>query len=199
MSKQRESMFHRLTDTEGNFLTGKLLIAMPAMQDPWFERSVVYLCAHSEEWAMGLVLNRLVDSLSFPDLLAQLGIEQSTERPIQVHFGGPVETGRGFVLHSTEYLQDSSLQIDDSVALTATVDILRDIAQDRGPRHHLLALGYAGWGPGQLDQEIQANGWLIVDPDETLLFDPDLDAKWQKAVDKIGLDVGKLSGAAGHA
>lgn len=192
-------MFERLTKAGGNFLTGKLLIAMPSMQDPWFERSVVYLCAHSEEWAMGLMLNRLVESLSFPDLLEQLGIEPATERPIKVHFGGPVETGRGFVLHSTEYLQDSSLQIDEAVALTATVDILRDIAQDRGPRHHLLALGYAGWGPGQLDQEIQANGWLTVEPDEALLFDPDLDAKWQKAVDKIGLDVGKLSGFAGHA
>ncbi|SME94572.1 putative transcriptional regulator [Tistlia consotensis] len=192
-------MFDRLSEAEGNFLTGKLLIAMPSMQDPWFERSVVYLCAHSEEWAMGLVLNRLVESLSFPDLLEQLGIESATERAIRVHFGGPVETGRGFVLHSTEYLQDSSLQIDDGVALTATVDILRDIAHDRGPRRHLLALGYAGWGPGQLDQEIQANGWLIVDPDETLLFDSDLEGKWQKAVDKIGLDVAKLSGFAGHA
>ncbi|MEX0758990.1 MAG: YqgE/AlgH family protein [Tistlia sp.] len=192
-------MFDRLSEAEGNFLTGKLLIAMPSMQDPWFERSVVYLCAHSEEWAMGLVLNRLVESLSFPDLLAQLGIEDTASPPIQVHFGGPVETGRGFVLHSTEYLQDSSLQIDESVALTATVDILRDIAHGRGPRRHLLALGYAGWGPGQLDQEIQANGWLIVDPDETLLFDGDLQNKWQKAVDKIGLDLGKLSGVAGHA
>jgi putative transcriptional regulator len=192
-------MFDRLTEAEGNFLTGKLLIAMPSMQDPWFERSVVYLCAHSEEWAMGLVLNRLVESLSFPDLLEQLGIELATAQPIQVHFGGPVETGRGFVLHSTEYLQDSSLQIDDTVALTATVDILRDIARGRGPRQHLLALGYAGWGPGQLDQEIQANGWLIVDPDETLLFDADLGGKWQKAVDKLGLDVGQLSAAAGHA
>ena len=192
-------MFDRLTSAEGDSLTGKLLIAMPTMDDPWFERSVVYLCAHSEEWAMGLMLNRLVDSLSFPDLLNQLGIEPATERPIQVHFGGPVETGRGFVLHSTEYLQDSSLQIDEMVALTATVDILRDIAQDRGPRHHLLALGYAGWGPGQLDHEIQSNGWLIVDPDEALLFNPDLDRKWQMAVDKIGLDVSKLSGSAGHA
>ena len=192
-------MFDRLTSSDGDSLTGKLLIAMPAMDDPWFERSVIYLCAHSEEWAMGLMLNRLVDSLSFPDLLEQLGIQPATERPIQVHFGGPVETGRGFVLHSTEYLQDSSLQIDEMVALTATVDILRDIAHDRGPRHHLLALGYAGWGPGQLDSEIQSNGWLIVDPDEALLFDPNLDRKWQMAVDKIGLDVAKLSGSAGHA
>lgn len=199
MSKQRESMFDRLTKADANSLTGKLLIAMPTMDDPWFERSVIYLCAHSEEWAMGLMLNRLVDSLSFPDLLKQLGIEPATERSIQVHFGGPVETGRGFVLHSTEYLQDSSLQIDEMVALTATVDILRDIAQDRGPRRHLLALGYAGWGPGQLDHEIQANGWLIVDPDEALLFNPDLERKWQMAVDKIGLDVSKLSGSAGHA
>lgn len=192
-------MFERLSEAEGNFLTGKLLIAMPSMQDAWFERAVVYLCAHSEEWAMGLMLNRLVESLSFPDLLDQLGIEHATAQPIQVHFGGPVETGRGFVLHSTEYLQDSSLQIDETVALTATVDILRDIARGRGPRQHLLALGYAGWGPGQLDQEIQANGWLIVDPDETLLFDADLGGKWQKAVDKLGLDVGQLSAAAGHA
>jgi putative transcriptional regulator len=118
---------------------------------------------------------------------------------IRVHFGGPVETGRGFVLHSTDYRQDSSMEVDSSIALTATVDILRDIAGGQGPRRSLLALGYAGWGPGQLDQEIQANGWLHVHPDEQLIFDTDLDEKWQRAIGKLGFDPFSLTGHFGHA
>ncbi|WP_022728789.1 YqgE/AlgH family protein [Fodinicurvata sediminis] len=185
---------------QANYLEGQLLVAMPGMSDPRFERSVIYLCAHSAEGAMGIVINQLVESLSFPDLLQQLSIDSSNaDETIRVHFGGPVETGRGFVLHSSEYLQESSLRIREEVALTATVDILKDMANGQGPQHSLLAIGYAGWGPGQLDEELQANGWLTVDPDPDLIFQPDLEEKWNKAIGKLGFDVSKLSGAAGHA
>lgn len=185
---------------QANFLEGQLLVAMPGMSDPRFERSVIYLCAHNAEGAMGIVINQLVESLSFPDLLQQLSIDSSNvDETIRVHFGGPVETGRGFVLHSSEYLQESSLRIREEVALTATVDILKDMANGQGPQHSLLAIGYAGWGPGQLDEELQANGWLTVEPDPDLIFQPDLEEKWNKAIGKLGFDVSKLSGAAGHA
>jgi putative transcriptional regulator len=186
-------------DEEG-YLTGQLLIAMPNMRDPRFARSVIYVCAHNADGAMGLVVNRLVGSVTFPDLLNQLGIDaEATSKEIQVHFGGPVESGRGFVLHSGEYRHDSTLQVAAEVALTATVDILQDIAHGRGPRRSLLALGYAGWGPGQLDSEIQANGWLNVAADEGLVFDDDLDSKWERAIAKLGVDLSLLSGDAGHA
>ena len=182
------------------YLTGQLLIAMPNMRDPRFARSVIYVCAHNADGAMGLVVNRLVGSVTFPDLLEQLSIEPGTTcEEIRVHFGGPVESGRGFVLHSGDYSHDSTLQVDEKMALTATVDILSDIAHGRGPRRSLLALGYAGWGPGQLDSEFQANGWLSVAADETLVFDDELDSKWERAIGKLGIDVSSLSGEAGHA
>ena len=185
---------------EQGYLTGQLLIAMPSMRDSRFARTVVYICAHNADGAMGLVINRLVGSVTFPDLLSQLGIETETvAREIRVHFGGPVESGRGFVLHSGDYSHDSTLQVADQVALTATVDILQDIAAGQGPQMSLLALGYAGWGPGQLDAEIQSNGWLHVAPDENLVFDDDLDTKWDRAIAKLGFDVALLSGDAGHA
>jgi putative transcriptional regulator len=150
--------------------------------------------------AMGLVINRILDALTFGDLLEQLGIASPpTERAIHVHFGGPVETGRGFVLHTPDYRQDGTLLVADDVALTATVDILRAIAVGKGPRQHLLALGYAGWGPGQLDGEIRGNGWLHVAADEALVFDRNLDSKWDRAMAKIGIDPRMLSDAAGHA
>lgn len=149
---------------------------------------------------MGLVINRLAGSITFPDLLRQLGVETpSVHEEIRVHLGGPVESGRGFVLHSHDYRHDSTLLVGGDVSLTATVDILRDIALGRGPRRSLLALGYAGWGPGQLDGEIQANGWLTVAPDEALVFDDELDSKWERAIAKLGIDVSLLSGDAGHA
>lgn len=182
------------------YLTGQLLIAMPTMRDPRFARSVVYLCAHNSDAAMGLVVNRLIGSLTFPDLLTQLGIDASgASDEIRVHFGGPVETGRGFVLHSTDYQHESSMDVDRGVALTATVEILRDMAKGSGPERSLLALGYAGWGPGQLDAEIQANGWLHVEADESLLFGSELDDKWERAINKLGFDMTMLSGDAGHA
>jgi putative transcriptional regulator len=145
-------------------------------------------------------VNRLLDSITFPDLLEQLGIEAGlTGTEIRIHFGGPVESGRGFVLHTADYSQEGTLPINSGIALTATVDILRDIASGGGPRQKLLALGYAGWGPGQLDAEIQANGWLQVPADEHLVFGPNLDSKWEAALAKLGVDYGRLSGDAGHA
>jgi putative transcriptional regulator len=194
-----EDAMSNKTENE-KYLVGQLLVAMPGMQDPRFAKSVIYMCAHNAEGAMGLVVNRTFESLTFPDLLEQLEIETTprTER-ISVHFGGPVETGRGFVLHSPEYLQDGSLVVDAGFALTATVDILKDIAKGAGPRRCLLALGYAGWGPGQLDSEIRANGWLNVAADDDLVFDDTLDTKWERAMAKIGIDPSMLSGFAGHA
>jgi len=187
-------------DSNGDYLTGQLLIAMPNMRDPRFTRTVIYICAHNADGAMGLVVNRLVGSVTFPDLLKQLGIDtDATSEEIRVHFGGPVESGRGFVLHSGEYHHDSTLQVAEQMALTATIDILQDMAKGCGPRRSLLALGYAGWGAGQLDAEIQSNGWLIVAADEQLVFDEDLDNKWERAIAKLGVDPALLSSEAGHA
>ena len=186
------------SNTDG--FAGQLVVAMPQMQDPRFARTVIYMCAHTPEGAMGLVLNRLIHSITFPDLLEQLGIEPAISgEEIRVHFGGPVESGRGFVLHTAEYQREGTLPINSGIALTATVDILRDIARGAGPRQTLLALGYAGWGPGQLDAEIQANGWLQVPADEQLVFGRDLDSKWELALAKLGVEQGRLSGDAGHA
>ncbi len=173
---------------------------MPQMSDPRFARTVVYLCAHSSDGAMGLVVNRLIDSLTFGSLLSQLGVEaEGGPADMPVHFGGPVESSRGFVLHTSDYLQDSTLVIDDEIALTATIDVLKAIARGAGPRHRVLALGYAGWAPGQLDAEIQANGWLLVPADLDLVFGDENAAKWERAIAKIGIDLSLLSSEAGHA
>jgi putative transcriptional regulator len=182
------------------YLAGQLLVAMPQMLDERFAKTVIYMCAHTEDGAMGLVVNKVMENIDFPDLLDQLGLSPSPAGDdIRVHFGGPVESGRGFVLHSSDYVQDATMVIDESIAMTATTDILRDIAEGDGPRNSLLALGYAGWGPGQLDSEIQANGWLSVPADATLIFGTDPNAIWQGALAKIGIDVSMLSGDAGHA
>ena len=182
------------------YLTGQLLIAMPGMMDERFAKTVIYMCAHTEEGAMGLVLNQSLDRLSFTELLEQMGIEDAPQRTdVPIHFGGPVEAGRGFVLHSTDYSQEATLPIDDGIGLTATAEILKAIANGEGPRRCLLALGYAGWGPGQLDSEIRANGWLQVAADQDLVFGPDLSAKWNQAIGKLGIDPGMLSDSAGHA
>jgi putative transcriptional regulator len=182
-------------------LTGQLLIAMPQMMDPRFARSVVYVCAHSEdEGAMGLVVNKLLASLTMNELFTHLKLEASSHgasRP--VHFGGPVEPGRGFVLHTADYREDATLVVGDGFAVTATLDILRKIGKGEGPQRSLLALGYAGWAPGQLDAEMQANGWLSVNPDTGLIFDGELEDKWRRALRKLGIDLTMLSTDAGHA
>jgi putative transcriptional regulator len=176
-------------EKDESYLSGQLLVAMPGLQDPRFAKTVIYLCAHNADGAMGLVVNREIDAISFPDLLEQLDIEPSGDvEPIRVHFGGPVESGRGFVLHSPDYVQDTTMVVDGEVALTATIDILKAIAGGSGPRRRLLALGYAGWGPGQLDTEIKANGWLHVAADADLVFGADLEGKWQRAMGKLGID-----------
>jgi putative transcriptional regulator len=174
---------------------------MPQMQDPRFARSVVYLCAHSEGGgAMGLVVNKTIDALTLNELYAHLKIEAArSNQPVPVHFGGPVDPGRGFVLHSADYREEGTLGIGDQFAMTATLDILRAIGKGAGPSRSLLALGYAGWAPGQLDAEIQANGWLSVEADADLVFDDAQDNKWQRALAKIGVSPEMLSAEAGHA
>ena len=187
-------------ENNDGYLEGQLLIAMPAMADQRFSRSVIYMCAHSSDGAMGLVVNKLMGSLTFPELLKQLGVETGeSNADIRVHFGGPVEPGRGFVLHSRDYLQEGTLEIAGDIALTATIDILKEIAGGGGPQHNLLALGYAGWGPGQLETEIQDNAWLSVEPSKEILFDTDLGSKWERAMQKLGVDFSMLSGTAGRA
>jgi putative transcriptional regulator len=189
------------------YLDGQLLIAMPSMSDKRFARSVIYVCAHSEEGAMGLIVNQRAPHISFAELLGQLSIDgnggqgrQAGLVDVDVHVGGPVETGRGFVLHSSDYFAaDSTLPIDGEVSLTATIDILKAIAGGKGPSRAMLALGYAGWRPGQLEDEIQANGWLHCPSDLDLLFDRDVDQKYDRALSKIGIDPSHLVCDAGHA
>src|SRR6202048_3657855 len=170
-------------------LTGQLLLAMPQMSDERFARSVVYICAHSgEAGAMGLVVNKLLGSLTMGELFAQLEIEQSgAAGGHPVHFGGPVDAGRGFVLHTADYREEATLHVDGDIAVTATLEVLRAIGEGRGPHQSLFALGYAGWAPGQLDAEIQANGWLSVGADSAIIFDPDHDQKWQGGHGEVGV------------
>jgi putative transcriptional regulator len=191
-----------------SYLDGQLLIAMPSMEDPRFSRSVIYVCAHSSEGAMGLVINQRAPNISFTELLEQLKIVPNQERislpsalnAMDVHLGGPVETGRGFVLHSADYFKaESTLPINDSVCLTATIDILRDIAKGSGPDKALLALGYAGWAPGQLEDEIQSNGWLNCPANPELVFDQAVDRKYNRALDSLGVDPSHLVSDSGHA
>jgi putative transcriptional regulator len=190
------------------FLDGQMLVAMPAMADPRFARSVIYICAHSPDGAMGIVVNRLARRIKFPELLVQLNVikrEEAIRLPpsagaIQVLKGGPVESERGFVLHSSDFfIKDSTLPIDDGISLTHTLDILRAIAAGGGPHRAVLALGYAGWTSGQLENEIQQNGWLSCPADPNLVFDTDLESKYARAMAKLGVDPAMLSNEAGHA
>ncbi len=158
------------------------------------------LCVHNADGAMGVVINRQSSSISYPELLQQLTLPTHIIDPRKpVFYGGPIEAGRGFVLHTDDINQESTLKVSDGIALTATVDILRTIAEGRGPGQSLLALGYAGWGAGQLEQEIQSNSWLTVEPDAALLFDDNVDTKWHRAMSKIGVSLHHLSDTAGHA
>lgn len=192
-----------MTDSETEasaYFEGQMLLAMPAMTDPRFERAVIYMCAHNDEGAMGLVINRTLDSIDFRELLGQLEIPVvDSTRDIPVHFGGPVEDQRGFVLHSGEYRHAETLMVTEDVGLTATLDILRALAQGEGPERSILALGYAGWGAGQLDSEIQDNAWLSVPYDEGLMFEVSDGDKWERAFNSIGVDLSVLSGASGRA
>ncbi|MBG6206784.1 putative transcriptional regulator [Labrenzia sp. EL_126] len=194
---------------ETDSLEGQFLIAMPSMADSRFEHSVIYLCSHSDQGAMGLVVNQVARHLSLEELLIQLDILNDDEsairlpdsiRGMNVHKGGPVEVERGFVLHSDDFmLNQSTLTIDNGICLTATLEILRALAQGDGPEQAILALGYAGWAPGQLENEIQANGWLTAPADPEILFDTDFDAKWRRALSSMGIDPAMLYSDAGHA
>ena len=186
--------------SDSPYLVGHLLVAMPGMPDPRFAKAVIYMCAHNDEGAMGLLINRPMADFTFPDLLEQLNIPSCADTAqIRVQFGGPVEQGRGFVLHSPDFVHESTMVVDTDVALTATVDILKIIAKGGGPSKRLLALGYAGWGPGQLDAEILQNGWLSVKADADIVFNADLNGKWTQALNKLGIDASLLSEDAGHA
>src|SRR5262245_51614891 len=201
------SMSPRRSEKRG-YPDGQMLIAMPTMGDERFSRSLIYMCAHSSEGAMGIVVNQPAPHISFPDLLVQLevvGAAELIQLPpsagvVKVLKGGPVETSRGFVLHSSDFfIENSTLPIDEGVCLTATLDILKAIARGDGPQSAVLALGYAGWAPGQLENEINQNGWLHCSADSELIFGQDTEHKYQKALKKIGIDLGMLSTEAGHA
>jgi putative transcriptional regulator len=190
------------------YLDGQMLIAMPAMRDERFSRSVIYVCAHSSEGAMGIVVNQAAANINFSDLLVQLEVIPAADiiqlppraGMVKVLKGGPVETGRGFVLHSADFfIENSTLPIDEGICLTATLDILKAIAHGKGPQSAVLALGYAGWAAGQLENEIQENGWLHCAADSELIFGPDIEGKYTKALRKIGIDPGMLSSESGHA
>src|SRR3954449_4088000 len=190
------------------YLDGQMLIAMPSMGDDRFARSLIYVFAHSSEGAMGIVVNQPAQNINFPDLLVQLEVIPAADviqlppraGAVRVLKGGPVETGHGFVLHSADFfIENSTLPIDEGICLTATLDILKAIARGNGPASALLALGYAGWAPGQLENEIQENGWLHCTADPELIFGPDIDGKYAQALKKIGIDLGMLSSESGHA
>jgi putative transcriptional regulator len=188
-------------DAGESFLEGKLLIALPGMPDPRFERSVIFICAHSGEGAMGLIINKPVEGLSFREMMEKLQIGVTTNTPDRpILFGGPVQTGRGFVLHSGEFeSQDSTMPVTEDISLTATLDILRAIASGQGPQKSLFALGYAGWDGGQIEDEIRANGWVHCDADNAIIFDDVLDDKWSRALKKLGIDMSGLSAHTGRA
>jgi putative transcriptional regulator len=190
------------------YLDGQMLVAMPTMHDDRFARSVIYVCAHSSDGAMGIIVNQPVANINFPDLLVKLDVIPAAERiqlppkagALKVLKGGPVETERGFVLHSNDFfMENSTLSIDDGVCLTWTLDILKAIARGDGPVSAVLALGYAGWDAGQLETEIQKNGWLHCPADRELIFGTNTEQKYDKALRKIGIDPGMLSSEAGHA
>ncbi|MEO8652336.1 MAG: YqgE/AlgH family protein [Hyphomicrobiaceae bacterium] len=194
--------------SEPSYLSGQLLVAMPTMSDRRFRRSVIYMCSHSDEGAMGLIVNQRSPDVSLADLLSQLGLSDDdadqvgTEELLEqgVLNGGPVSTERGFVLHTNDYFaEEATLAIGDGICLTATIEILKAMAAGQGPLRSVLALGYAGWAPGQLEAEIGANGWLHCPADRDLIFDTDLELKYVRALSKIGVELSHLISEAGHA
>jgi putative transcriptional regulator len=186
--------------SDPRFLVGQLLLAMPGMGDPRFDHAAIAICAHDENGALGLVVNHVYDGLSVRKILEQLNIDPATvPEDVPVYAGGPVETGRGFVLHSLDYNGSATLQVADVWGLTATMDILKDIAAGQGPAKWLLALGYTGWGEGQLDAELTQHGWLNAPASQEIIFDAPLEERWLRAFATLGVDVGQLSPTAGRA
>jgi putative transcriptional regulator len=183
------------------FLTGKLLIAMPGMTDPRFEKTVIFMCSHSADSALGLIVNKPIPGLPFRELMTKMEIEVTEATPrAPVMFGGPVDTDRGYVLHSNEQSNSpATLAVTSQIALTPTIDILRAIARGQGPQEFLFALGYAGWGPGQIEDEIAANGWIHCDADNAIIFQSDMPSKWKLALAKLGANISGLSSDVGHA
>lgn len=181
-------------------LTGKILVAMPFLSDPRFSHTVIYVCGHDSQGAMGLIVNKGLPAVTFEELLSQMEIEiPNIKRKIPIQYGGPVEIGRGFVLHSSDYMSEATVLIENGFAMTATLDILRAVALNEGPQQTLLALGYVGWASGQLEHEIQENGWLAIDANPELIFGPDLENKWRQALASLGIDPASLSFEIGHA
>ncbi len=181
-------------------LTGQILVSMPSMADERFYKTLIFLCAHSKEGSMGIIINKKIDFDMYPDLLQQLGIDQPLiDKKIYIRYGGPVETSRGFVLHSDDVVQKDSLQIDKGIALTSTIDIFKDLSKGKGPKESILALGYAGWGPGQLDNEIKNNGWITLNVDSSFIFDENVSEKWNQAYKMIGFNPTSLTNNFGKA
>lgn len=184
-----------------DFLLGKLLIALPGMPDKRFEKSVIFVCAHSEQGAMGLIVNKPFEGLSFRELVERLDVRITANAPEPpVLFGGPVGTGQGFVLHTSDFGGgEATIAVTSEISLTATIDILRAITEGRGPEKALFALGYAGWGPGQIEGELSSNGWIHCDAKKAILFDIDCEDKWRAALATLGADISGLSAEAGRA
>tara|TARA_B100001540_G_C15713144_1_gene599535 strand:+ start:364 stop:915 length:552 start_codon:yes stop_codon:yes gene_type:complete len=181
-------------------LTGQLLISMPSLNDERFFKTVIYLCAHSKDGAMGIIINKKIDYDLYPDLLQQLGIDKPLgNKKLFIRYGGPVESGRGFILHSDEIMQKDTLSIEKGVALTSTAEFFEDLSEGKGPRNSILALGYAGWSPGQLENEILSNSWMTLQTDSSFLFDDEVSNKWLNAYKLLGIDPNKLSYQSGRA
>lgn len=201
IAARADRIIHAMEIGAHETLGGKCLIAMPGMGDPRFDRTVIFMCSHGRDGAMGLVVNRRAPGVSFADLLGQLDITLSPQaRPSAVRYGGPVEMGRGFVLHSADFhVEDATMRVTEQVSLTATLEVLRAMAEGRGPRNAMVALGYSGWAPQQLEDELRRNGWLTCDADEDILFSTDDDAKWARALAKLGVSPSTLSAVGGSA
>ena len=190
----------KIKDKKNFSLAGKLLIATPVMLDVRFEHAVILLCGHDEQGAMGIVINKLVENLQLSQILEQLDIKiKRPKKEIPIHYGGPIEMGRGFALHSTDYLHESSIKVSDDFALTSNADILKIISVGRKPQSKMLALGYAGWSPGQLETELLSNGWIQANADHDIVFETPVSKKWEKALEKVGVRPEMFSTSFGHA
>ncbi len=186
--------------TPEGYLTGKLLVSMPFLEDSRFSYSVIFVCGHDSQGAIGLVINKILPDLTFKDLLNQLNIDHMpSSSDLIVHYGGPIDLSRGFVLHSSDYHIDTTIEVGDCFSITSTLEILRALARGTGPEKYLICLGYTGWSAGQLEQELQNNGWLVVEPTEELVFDPYLETKWRSSLAALGVDPAVLSLESGHA
>ena len=196
------SLTGTMSKMESPFLSGKLIIAMPTMSDPRFKRSVVCICAHNEDGAIGIIINKIIESLSFSKIIKQLKLKKNKvkrDHSEPIYFGGPVETERGFILHTADYFSENSTPINTQISMTASTEILQALIDGNGPNKSIIALGYAGWGPGQLDTEIQSNAWLSVQSDPELIFSDKTSDKWDMALEKIGVDPALLSTEFGRA